>query len=205
MLGASPQGVTCIVWPAQCPYRSVHAACWRRSEDARRPPRFKTGSAGARPARPCCETHRQRRLKSASPKGDRAVEARDSPRACRAEDRPRMSDGLEVRACQTAPRPGKGMLPLWASGHAAKAPGRAGCQWAARHICRPRAPHPFKVSRPARSSRIGQSGRSSPWQRVTRVSSVDFSRCNSSIFCAMRSRCSEASALTSALARSRSS
>ena len=30
------------------------------------------------------------------------------------------------------------------------------------------------LSAPARSSRIGQSGRPSPWQRVTRVSRVDF-------------------------------
>ena len=61
------------------------------------------------------------------------------------------------------------------------------------------------ICQDARSSRIGQVGRPSPWQRRARVSSVRCIACSSRIFSPSSAACARASCLTSALARCGSS
>ena len=66
-----------------------------------------------------------------------------------------------------------------------------------------RAPRPAPAP-PASSSRIGHSGRSSPWQRSARWRMASRIERSSAIFASTRATCSSANRFTSALARSRS-
>ena len=77
---------------------------------------------------------------------------------------------------------------------------RTGVRYSTPH--RPHTREPYSSASPAR---IGQSGRWSPWQASTRRPSVSCISRSCAIFSSIATRCSDASALTSALSRVSSS